>query len=80
LEFPGAFGGCLVLDGHVRLPGLTVLPREVAAHRGPRRIPQSFEAGGPDAHRDAEAEKQDTVEMKPERSRRSVEGPEAGDL
>jgi hypothetical protein len=40
------------------------LQRELATHRGPHRVPQSFEMGGPDVHGDAEAEKDDAVEVK----------------
>ena len=49
LKLLGGLHGYLILNGHMGLSRLNVLPRKFAAHAGLRRVAQSLEFGGSNA-------------------------------
>jgi len=73
VELAGGLRGHLVLDSDMGHPGLSVLPRKLAADHCPYLVPQLFEFGGADAQGDAEAEKDDAVEAKFDGSARPLD-------
>jgi len=80
LKLAGRLRGHLVLNRHMGHPGLRVLFRIRTADLGPCLATPSFECGGPDAKGDAEAEKNDAVEAKLDRSARPLDESKACDL